>query len=158
MSPLREIRPWHSRYQDDKKIEPLKRMFLIFEGTHTEFKYFEGIDNNKKSLGISNLIELIILEKSGDIEGYSHPKKLLELINAKKEELKNTDKYDEEIDSFVIVFDRDRDSFKNNEDFIEFIRNASKENILALTNPCFEIWLILHFSDSIDNYIIPYKE
>jgi hypothetical protein len=153
MSPLREIRPWTSRFKDDVKIDYLKRFYLIFEGTRTEVKYFEGLDNSKRFVGINNAIELVILEKFGDEEGFSHPKKLLELANLKKDELKKDDNYDEEIDLFVIVFDRD--SFKNSEEYFEFVGEASKENILGITNPCFEIWLLLHYSNSIDIYIRP---
>lgn len=153
MSPLRESSSWTSRYKqgEDVIIKPLRRYYLIFEGAHTEVKYFEGIDDNKKSLGINNSIELVLLHKDGEIENYSSPKNLLMLVNQKKDQLKTDTKYDEEIDRFVIVFDRD--SFKTADDYLEYINLATQGNILAVTNPCFELWLLLHFNNSVEDHI-----
>lgn len=154
MSPLREASTWTVRFKEEIKIDPLRRYYLIFEGAHTELKYFEGLDDNRKFLGISSSIELVILHKEGDIEHHSHPKHLLELIDKKKTQLKNDGKYDKEIDRFVIVFDRDRHMTVTPEQFLEFVELASKENILGLTNPCFELWLILHFENTFDEIIL----
>ena len=106
MSPLREFRSLMTRFEEDIKIEPLRRYYLIFEGANTERKYFQGIDNNRKELGINSQIELVILHKEGDISSFSHPIKLLELIEEKKKSLKRDGKFDKTIDRFVIVFDR----------------------------------------------------
>ncbi|HEY0829209.1 MAG TPA: RloB family protein [Bacilli bacterium] len=141
MSPLRESSSWTLRYENDIKIEPLRRFYLIFEGEHTEVKYFEGIDNYRKSLGISNSIKIVILHKEDEIKSHSDPKRLLGLINSHKEKLKKDGDYDKQIDQFVIVFDYDDFTPEN---FLEFVSLASEDNILAVTNPCFELWLILH--------------
>jgi hypothetical protein len=151
MSPLREARTWTSRFEDDVKIDPLKRYYMIFEGANTEKKYFHGIEEFRKELGISTQIELVILHKEAEIRDYSHPHKLLELINEKKKELKKDGKYDKVIDQFVIVFDRD--SFEKEDDFFKFLNLASTDNILTITSPCFEIWLILHYENAICEYI-----
>lgn len=153
MSPLRESRSWTQRYEDEEKIEPLRRYYLIFEGANTERKYFQGIEEYRKELGISSLIEIVILIKEGDIRDYSSPSKLFELINAKKNELKDNDNFDEEIDKFVIVFDRD--SFEKKENYLEFLEMANKDNVLTITSPCFEIWLLLHYEDALEKYIKP---
>jgi hypothetical protein len=87
------------------------------------------------------MIELVILEKSGDVESYSHPKKLLELANSKKVELQSINKYDEGVDQFVLVFDRD--SFKHTDEYLEFVREVRKENILGITNPCFDVLILV---------------
>lgn len=156
MSPLREMRTWTTRYEEDINIDPLRRYYLIFEGANTEKHYFRGVDNNRKELGINSLIEIVILSKEGEIRHYSHPSKLLVLIQEKKEELIHSGSYDEEIDQFVIVFDRD--SFETNEKYLEFVQLAGEENILTVTCPCFEIWLILHYDDAISQYISHQKE
>lgn len=156
MSPLREFRSFTTRFEEDIKIEPLRRYYLIFEGANTERKYFQGIDNNRKELGINNYIELVILHKEGDISSFSHPVKLLELIEEKKKTLKRDGNFDKDIDKFVIVFDRD--SYEKEEDYIEFIKKASNNNILTVTSPCFEIWLILHYEDAVENYILSNKD
>ena len=156
MSPLREFRSLTTRFEEDIKIEPLRRYYLIFEGANTERKYFQGIDNNRKELGINSQIELVILHKEGDISSFSHPIKLLELIEEKKKSLKTDGKFDKAIDRFVIVFDRD--SYENLEDYVEFIEKASADNILTVTSPCFELWLILHYENAVERYIVPNSE
>ncbi|MEJ6949384.1 RloB family protein [Natronospora cellulosivora (SeqCode)] len=156
MSPLREIRQWTSRYKEDKQINPLRRYYLIFEGAHTELKYFEGIVNNRKILDIHSLIELVILDKDGDIENHSHPKRLYDLINKKKSQLENDENYNKNIDKFVIIFDRD--SYRSSKKYLDFVKSAEKENILGVTNPCFELWLLLHRDNIIEDYINIYKQ
>lgn len=108
-----------TRFEEDIKIEPLRRYYLIFEGANTERKYFQGIDNNRKELGINNQIELVILHKEGDISSFSHPVKLLELIEEKKKSLNRDRKFDKLIDRFLIVFDLD--SYEKSEGYFEFI-------------------------------------
>ena len=151
MSPLREARSWTSRFEDDIQIDPLRRYYLIFEGANTEKKYFQGIEDFRKELGINTQIELVILHKEAEIRDYSHPYKLLELINEKKKELKKDGIYDKIIDQFVIVFDRD--SFEKEGDYVKFLNLASADNILTITSPCFEIWLILHYENAVCKYI-----
>lgn len=48
----------------------------------------------------------------------------------------------------------DRDSFSNEEDYIEFIRVAKDKNFLAITSPCFEVWLLLHQENSVEKIIL----
>ena len=153
MSPLRESRSWTTRFEEEIKVDPLTRYYLIFEGANTERKYFQGLEDFRKEIGINSQIELVILLKEGEIRDYSHPSKLLGLINDKKKELKRDGTYDKKIDQFVIVFDRD--SFEKDEDYFEFIEHASAGNILTITSPCFEIWLILHYENAIIEYIEP---
>lgn len=156
MSPLREFRSLTTRFEEDVKIDLLRRYYLIFEGANTERKYFQGIDNNRKELGINSQIEIVILHKEGDISSFSHPIKLLALIEDKKKSLKRDGKFDKRIDQFVIVFDRD--SYEKAEGYIEFVEKASVDNILAVTSPCFELWLILHYEDAIEKYIVPNRD
>ena len=53
--------------------------------------------------------------------------------------------YDKKRDKFLIVIDRDKESFLNYREFIDKFRD---EYILGITNPCFELWLLLHKEDS----------
>jgi hypothetical protein len=153
MSPLREYRSVSKRYEEDIEVEVLKRYYLIFEGRNTERKYFQGIQGNRKSLGISSLIELVVLNKEGDISSYSAPSKLIELISDKKEELIGDDDYDQEVDEFVVMFDRD--SFHLNDNYLEFLQKNNDANTLIVTSPCFEIWLILHFENAYERFLEP---
>lgn len=146
-SPLRQYKPINQRIVEDKQIDYTKKYYFVFEGRNTEVEYFKGIDKYSKELGISNMIEIIILEKDESIKNDSAPIRLLEEAKRKKTELIANDEFDEDLDKFVLVFDRD--SFKPVDkkqiEFIEFISVAKKEAILAVTSPCFEIWLLLHF-------------
>lgn len=156
MSPLREFRSLASRYEDEVQIEPLRRYYLIFEGSNTEPKYFQGIDDCRKELGIHSQIELVLLRKEGDISSFSHPKKLLELIEEKKKILKRDGKFDRTIDHFVIVFDRD--SYETAEEYVRFVALASVDHILAVTSPCFELWLILHIEGAFPTAVLTNQE
>ena len=153
MAPLREYRSVLTRYEDDTQVNPFRRYYLIFEGKNTEKKYFQGIEGYRKELGINTAIELVILSKEGKIRDYSSPKKLLELINEKKDQLKSSSSYDHGIDRFVIVFDRD--SFDREDKYLEFVQLAGEDNILTITSPCFEIWLLLHYENVIETHIKP---
>lgn len=156
MSPLREFRSLTTRFEEDIKIEPLRRYYLIFEGANTERKYFQGIDNDRKELGTNSHIEMVILHKEGDISSFSHPIKLLELIEEKKKSLKRDGKFDKAIDRFVIVFDMD--SYEKPEDYVEFVEKVSADNILTVTSPCFELWMILHYEDAVEKHVAPNKD
>lgn len=146
---LRPFRPLTQRFANDEivEMEDTKKYYFVFEGSNTEVDYFKGIEKYSKELEISNFIKLIILEKDESISTHSDPKRLLHEARRTKEELIQTKDFDEEIDKFVLVFDRD--SFKpvdkKRQEYLDFINEAEKDAILAVTNPCFEIWLLLHF-------------
>ncbi len=78
---------------------------------------------------------------------------MIELINNKKEELIGNDDYDEEVDKFIVMFDRD--SFHLHDDYLEFLQKNNVNNTLIVTSPCFEIWLILHFEDAYERFLKP---
>ncbi|MNC50294.1 hypothetical protein D3C75_995270 [compost metagenome] len=80
---------------------------------------------------------------------------MFELVNEKKQELVDHEKYYEGIDEFVIVFDRD--SYQESSEYLEFISISESDNLLAVTSPCFELWLILHKEDSVEDYILEYE-
>jgi hypothetical protein len=65
------------------------------------------------------------------------------LLEAKKEyRFKDTDE-------FWLIIDRDDWEEIHNHNFDELVEDCKKENnfFLAMSNPCFEIWLILHLKD-----------
>lgn len=146
---LREYKPINQRNTNDKPIEYTKKYYFVFEGSNTEVEYFKGVDEYSKKLGISNMIKLIILEKDESIKNDSAPIRLLQETREKKKELLTSGEFEDTIDEFVIVFDRD--SFKpvdkKKKEYIDFINEAEKEAILAVTSPCFELWLLLHFNE-----------
>lgn len=64
-------------------------------------------------------------------------------------------KYDKKVDRFVIVFDRD--SYRTPDEYSNFIGLAGANNLLVVTSPCFELWLILHYENAMAKYISPNK-
>lgn len=66
--------------------EVKSKYFLVFEGEKSEVQYFNGINDNKVQLGISQLIEIKPIMRSFEEIGWSNPKKLLDrLIEYKNE-------------------------------------------------------------------------
>lgn len=151
---LRIKKSLNRRHIDDYEKEPNKKIFIVFEGEKTEIKYFEGLINYSKELGISSLIELVIMTKKSEYKGNSNPHQLIDLANRKIQEFNADDSkiYDKERDKFLIVMDRDRKDFMG---YDKFISDNQNKFILAVTNPCFELWLLLHKENSVEEIINP---
>lgn len=151
---LREFRPLNLR-EDENEFEELKRFYFICEGAYTEIEYFRQLCIHKKEMGINNLVDLIPLEKTGEYANQSDPKRLLAFAREKKLELINKELFDESIDRFYIIFDRD--SFKPVDkkavQYLDFISEAGSEFSLGITSPCFETFLLLHHAESVTRYM-----
>lgn len=107
------------------------RIFVIaVEGEKTEAQYF--------SLFESTRIHVEVLPTGP--EGRSAPKHVLERL-VKFEEQFDLDKEDEKW--LVVDVDRQRGQF------LEEVTQVAQESGygLAVSNPCFELWLLLHFQD-----------
>ena len=108
------------------------RIFVIaVEGEKTEAEYF--------SLFESTRVHIEILPAGAD--GLSAPKHVLERL-VKFEEQFDFDKNDER----WLVLDVDR----QREQFLDEVTQVARESgySLAISNPCFELWLLLHFQDA----------
>lgn len=122
-------------------LEAEKMFILSYEGKISEKKYFEDF-RNSELFNDSGLIEIISLKRPTN-RG-SDPinvKKLL--LEAKKEyRFKDTDE-------FWLIIDRDDWEEIHNHNFDKLVEDCNKEKnfFLAMSNPCFEIWLILHLKD-----------
>lgn len=156
MAPFRTYTNWNKRQADEKeKIEPYRKYFFICEGKNTEVWYFKKLVNLRKELEIHPLIDIILMEKTEKDENISNPKALIEF--AEKQKKKKALNFDVEHDKMVIVFDAD--IYKNKPDSYNKIINEGKENnILAITNPSFELFLLLHYEGSVEELIIPYQD
>lgn len=122
-------------------IDAEKIFILSYEGTVSEKKYFE--DFRKSDLfDNSGLIETISLKRPKD-RG-SDPINVKKLLQEAKREFnfKNTDE-------FWLIIDRDHWETIHNHNFDKLVEDckAEKNFYLAMSNPCFEIWLILHLKD-----------
>lgn len=115
-----------------------KFYILAYEGTVTEKKYFEDL-RNSDLFNDSGTIETIALKK-GARDGAS-PLAVKALLSKAKQDynFKSTDE-------FWLVIDRDDWETIHNIDLLKIAEDCKSEGnfFMALSNPCFEMWLILH--------------
>lgn len=109
--------------------QKLRRTFLIFcEGRITERRYLEAL---RKTPEVRNSVSIRIGRK------YGMP---LQLVKAA---IKETSSH---IDDVWCVFDVEAPT--PHPDLLEAVALAKKNNVsVAISNPCFELWLLLHFED-----------
>ncbi|WP_083859460.1 RloB family protein [Oceanibaculum indicum] len=121
--------------RDKFKREPRARFIIFCEGALTEPEYFEAI----KRLYTGSLIEFRIIKAAGV------PMTMAESAIESSADIRNRRKKDsyEAADQIWVVFDRDE-----HPNFDEAIRLCERKKIkIARSNPCFEVWLLLHFCD-----------
>lgn len=110
----------------------------------TEEQYFDGIYD----LENSELIRIERLEKLDESDTKSHPNHLIELLNERKEQW---EAHGIEPNELWMVVDRDRQNVSR-EQLTSIIDKCKTEGYnLALSNPTFEFWLLLHIT-SLDSY------
>lgn len=121
-----------------------KLFILSYEGNVTEKKYFENF-RHSSYFNNNGLIELISLKKPKN-KG-SDPFTVKKLLKNVKTEFgfKTTDE-------FWLIIDRDNWETTHKLSFDDLVLEckAEKNFFLAMSNPCFEIWLILHFKNITD--------
>lgn len=128
---------------EEKSIEPRKAFVISCEGKNTEPEYFYTI-KNKLSDYIDVLIQIEIVEKNSGNEPYNVLSDLLEHTNKKQQD----DSYDVTNDEFWIVIDREKNDIRK-QHIIDILDSCEDNNIdIALTNPAFEFWLLLHIVDN----------
>jgi hypothetical protein len=108
------------------------RLFIIAtEGAVTEKQYFERFGNSR--------IKVEVLATGNDNK--SAPKYVFDRLNSFKEQF---DLHED--DMLWLVIDVDR--WNKDGELSQICREAKQKNYhLAVSNPCFEVWLCLHFGD-----------
>ena len=137
--------------RDYVRISGIRNPSLIViatEGEKTEQQYFEGVQGKCKE--VASKIKLKILDPREG--GNSAPKHVLDQLNQYKKEF-GLNVHDE----LCMVIDRDKQAWTVAELSKVAKQCAQKQYLLALSNPCFEIWLILHLKD-LDTYSDDEKE
>lgn len=154
---LRVYDKWNSRNPNHSaSIDPYRKYFFICEGSKTEVYYFRKLIDFRKNLGIHALIDIKLLERTQQDITNSHPKKLLEYAKCFQES--EDAEFDIGHDKIIVVFDADIFEYRES-DYGDIIEKAQGNGFLVgVTNPCFEIFLLLHFQDAYKNYIEPYLE
>ena len=149
--PIHTYTNWNSRPSDnEEQIEPFRKYFFICEGANTETFYFKHLVDMRKQLGIHPMIDIRLWEKAEETRTLSFAKTLA--IFAEEEKARE-DEFDPEHDKMVIVFDGDifEEKVEGYDELISYIEGNN--NIVGVTNPGFELFLLLHIADSYNNYI-----
>jgi hypothetical protein len=117
---------------------PKKTLVVFCEGEKTEPQYLEAL---KKQPEIRDVAAVDLRIETG--HGGAVPLTLVALaIDARSRAVAE----EAEIDEFWCVFDVEWP--RNHPGLSDAARQARENDIrLAITNPCFELWLILHFND-----------
>lgn len=118
--------------------EAEKMFVLSYEGVKTEKKYFEDF-RKSKWFNDSGIIEIISLKRPS--KRGPDPISVKNLLEEAKSEYRFRD-----TDEFWLIIDRDNWEKIHNHSFDKLVEDCKKEHnfFLAMSNPCFEIWLILH--------------
>jgi len=121
--------------------EPKKVLFIACEGNITEPEYFKTIKNR---LNFNQLIEIKVIDRDKN-DTKSAPKYIM---NNMKEyiELLGIELSKDADEAWIVI---DRDSQNNPIKVLKEIILECKKNDynLALTNPLFELWLLMHIED-----------
>ncbi len=153
MAPIRTYTNWNSRSTNsERQIEPYRHYYFICEGKNTEKWYFQKLIDIRKDLSIHSQIDLVYLEKTDEDENLSNPEQLIEF--ADKQKTNDMITFDPKFDKMIVVFDAD--VFENNlQNYEQVIEKGIKKNILGVTNPSFELFLLLHYENSVEELILP---
>lgn len=115
-----------------------RRVLVVCEGACTEPQYIEGFVRKTRT----TTVEVVIPNERGD------PKKLVEIAKDHHKKAKSEAKQLHDpwlaYDQVWCVFDRDQHERFDNA--VQMARDLGFE--LAISNPCVELWLLLHFRDS----------
>ena len=117
---------------------PRRRLLVVCEGECTEPDYIRGYERQVRNV----TVEIEISRDRGD------PKKIVEIAKEHssrvRAEAKRLDDPHLDFDEIWCVFDRD--DHERFHDACTMARDNGFE--LAISNPCVELWLLLHFRDS----------
>ena len=129
------------RAVESESKEPKEVYVISIAGEgKTEEQYFDGI----KDLNTNSVVKVERLEKEDEADTKSHPKHVLDLLNERK---KRWEEYGIDPNELWMVVDRDKQSVSE-EQLTEIIEECCKNRYnLALSNPTFEFWLLLHLKD-----------
>lgn len=130
-------------FRQSNTIEKEKIIVLAFEGNDTEQIYFEEFKDSEKFNDELIYLHLLKRPKENTNSAPNHVFKKL------KKEAKDEYNFNENDELWMII---DTDRWKNISEIIEECKKL-KNMFVAVSNPCFEFWLLLHIK-SITEYSI----
>ena len=142
---MRISQPYGERYpKKEFSEEPKIRYFIACEGEKTEYRYFKGIIEFRSEIGINPLIEIIPIRHDKDTS--SNP---LRIYQDATYAIKNASNFLDG-DKLCIIVDRDKQSFSDSQYDVLLDAEKNGEIKFCVSNPCFEFWFLLHFSDCME--------
>ncbi len=155
---IKEYTNWNKRLGNtEEQQNPFRKYYIICEGANTEQYYFKRLIDNRKELGIKSTIGICLLEKEGDDRSISYPLKLIQLAEEQKKKSSGIS-FDKKYDRMIIVFDADIFEYRSNK-YNEIVKQGEESgNILGVSNPSFELFLLLHLENAIETIIRPFEE
>ena len=131
-------------------VEPFRTYYLIIEGTNTEPQYFRLLEKKMLRNNLRHKIRFVFLERTENDVGSNSPRQLLNFLLTYQQEKNDPD------GQYVMIFDRD--SFKNHphplQSYLDFLKKTKKLAIKkVVSSPCFEIWLLLHHPQFVNQYL-----
>lgn len=126
------------------KIKDTRRYFVIAsEGADTERIYFEGLAKLVVNQELDRFVKIEFLVRNGENErAKSAHKDIIKQLDAYKKKYRLDEK-----DELWLVIDRDKQTNKINSLSDTAQKCIQKNYYLALSNPNFELWLLLHLKD-----------
>ena len=124
-------------FRESSSIEKERIFVLAFEGNNTEEQYFAALKDSKKFNNDLIYLHLLTRKKSDTNSAPKH------VFNKLKKEAKEEFNFADNDELWMII---DTDQWKN---IPEIIGECEKLNnmYVAVSNPCFEFWLLLHIKD-----------
>lgn len=160
--------PFLVRSSDNtEQISPYTLYFILCEGAKTDYFYFDGLLSKQVTIDMPKTVKLLpnarFIDKIGADENNSDPKNLIDAtldpVFRKEHGIRDKDK-------FVVVFDldiftahREATNRKNYsyQDLLDVTDGGigAKNIYFAVTNPCFELFLLLHKENAWESIIKP---
>ncbi len=127
------------RQPPSRNIAP--KILIVCEGSKTEPKYFKSIRQHRR---LQTLQVKII-----DAAGKTDPRSIVQRAIEERQQIKAENGW-EKLDQAWAVFDGDEHIETDPKNWEQAIQTAAKQKInLAITNPCFEFWYLLHYQDAL---------
>lgn len=136
-------------------IDNIKKSVEVIKNTIKDMVISELNDFDDIKIKVLNLIDECFVDEKFDINIDRFIEAIRDLIididiDVLIEDIRNLKQrldYDNEIDEVCIIIDRDKGSFKKKQ-YEEVVKICNDNDYnLGISNPCFEFWLLLHFSD-----------
>lgn len=126
-----------ARQRPSKKIG--QKILIACEGSKTEPGYFESI---RRELRLTTLQIILVPHR-----GKTDPRSVVDTAIEKRQEMRREKSWTQG-DKAWAIFDGDEHIEQNYENWKGAIDRAKSQDVhLAITNPCFEFWYLIHFRD-----------